>query len=323
MNNHLKSMHRRLAELTAVLHALADRTQEGGNAYRRAHTLAREGIARAARGDTMTQRMRKRSRYAGLAFDVARHFLTIGGGAKALETILYSDREQLATDKKQRGHSADEHKGAETAPEAETRERSRDVPPRPPVSQEQAHGKVGHIARYGQYTIRVEGDDDGPRHLALCDGNTVAERRSISEVPSDKSPPWLWRYWGEIYLLDYLRTAPQASLQKPECYQRLLEAMTGVEGDEPEACPEDAHPKIKEFWAQCARGIRDWLETGTILSTPGARRAGALYAKDNNLGRDIKWNEEAQKFDWTPEFRQSVAEDDESLPMLGNPKAEA
>lgn len=174
------------------------------------------------------------------------------------------------------------------------------------------HGEVGHQQKFGDGLIEVLGDAQGqPSSLWIHAGKskkrgdeTVYEKEesvSFGEVPSEHSPEWVRRYWGEVYLgRDYNR-ADSESLKKRSVYAHILSTMVGDGSEEPSGLPEDVHPRIAQFWRECALGIRDAIEgNGGGEQTP-ARRAGAAHARENELRGVIEWSEADQRFVWASE----------------------
>jgi hypothetical protein len=169
------------------------------------------------------------------------------------------------------------------------------------------HGEVGHKLKVGA-DAWVEVTDSGSlwfhrgkksRKRGGEDTYEQEDSASVETVPSAKSPAWVQSYWGEVYLVgDY--NGGEASLKKLNVYENILNAMVGnaIEfGEEPSAQPDDLHPRIAEFWRECALGIRDEIEgkLGEGEQTP-ARRAGAAYARERELRGVIQWNEAEQRF---------------------------
>ena len=305
---HIQRAYKKVAAQNALADALAGRPADptGKRTYQRSYTAAARGIGLALRGLKLTQRERERSLVAAEAFDIVDNLKKVIGGGDTFAMLLAASN--VVSPK--RGAVPVEVPKLVT-PSGETAE---------PEEAGPTHGQVGHKQKVGADTwVEVVGYNGTPTALWCHMGKPrkrkdeiVYEREasfSIDEVPTANSPDWVRMYWDEVYLgRDYSRSDPNESLKKLSIYETILDRMVGdaIEfgDDEPGRCPDNAHPRIKEYWAACALGIRDEIEGGSGEITP-ARRAGAVYARKRELRGIVRWDETAQRFGWTNEYKKT------------------
>lgn len=318
---HILRAYKRVAARNGLVDALmgAKPDPKGKPTYRRAHRDAQTGIADAHAGLPMSNRARKRQVVRAEAYDIVTHqrLLVAGGeGIAALlgatramssrhEKLAESDNVAIGARGERRGLGPPGRRGQQFKPP----QRGVRATPGP------AHGAVGHTIKIDSGTIGVHGDSGGPRTLwfeGTGNHRMIEENVPFANPPHDRSPEWVLEYWGGYH--DALRLKQpydgrQKSLEDPDCYAMILGQVTGIDADgEPTGnshCPEDAHPAIKTFWAECALGVRRYIEAGRIAKESGARRAGGLYAKQHGLRDLIKWNEDTMRFEYTEEALRS------------------
>jgi hypothetical protein len=173
------------------------------------------------------------------------------------------------------------------------------------VVSDKPHGTVGHFMRFPMtdQTITYEAGDT----LALKDKNgKVIASHSARKVPSDKSPEWVWSYWGESFLKE----------EPDHKYDQLLRDITGIDPedggcDEPVACSPEAHPRIKTIWAEVVSGVRAFLDDIPVPAVNAlALRAGHSFAAAHAeyIREALVWNEAEQKFELNNAPRQEGAQ---------------